>query len=80
MEFMTREEAQAENFSKMLLAMSEDVRVILIKFADRLHNMRTLQHLPENKQQQDRRGNTRNLCTDSEQARYRMVEEQILKI
>lgn len=50
-EFMTKKEAQAENFRKMLLAMSEDVRVILIKFADRLHNMRTLQHLPENKQQ-----------------------------
>lgn len=51
MEFKTQKEAQAENFRKMLLAMSEDVRVILIKFADRLHNMRTLQHLPENKQQ-----------------------------
>lgn len=50
MEFMTREEAQAENFRKMLLAMSEDLRVILIKFADRLHNMYTLQHLPESKQ------------------------------
>lgn len=49
-EFMTREEAQAENFRKMLLAMSEDLRVILIKFADRLHNMQTLQHLPEAKQ------------------------------
>jgi guanosine-3',5'-bis(diphosphate) 3'-pyrophosphohydrolase len=50
MEFMTREEAQAENFRKMLLAMSEDLRIILIKFADRLHNMRTLQHLPASKQ------------------------------
>jgi guanosine-3',5'-bis(diphosphate) 3'-pyrophosphohydrolase len=50
-EFRTKKEAQAENFRKMLLAMSEDIRVILIKFADRLHNMRTLQHLPENKRQ-----------------------------
>jgi GTP pyrophosphokinase len=51
MEFKTKKEAQAENFRKMLLAMSEDVRVILIKFADRLHNLRTLQYLPAGKQQ-----------------------------
>jgi len=48
-EFQTKEEAQAENFRKMLLAMSKDIRVILIKFADRLHNMRTSEHLPEDK-------------------------------
>ncbi len=48
-EFQTKEDAQAENFRKMLLAMSKDVRVILIKFADRLHNMKTLEFLPEDK-------------------------------
>ena len=47
----TREHAQAESLRKMLLAMAEDVGVVLIKLADRLHNMRTLDSLPKDKQQ-----------------------------
>ncbi|HEU4500472.1 MAG TPA: bifunctional (p)ppGpp synthetase/guanosine-3',5'-bis(diphosphate) 3'-pyrophosphohydrolase [Nitrospira sp.] len=47
--FKSHEEKQAENFRKMLLSMADDIRVVLIKLADRLHNMRTLEHLSQAK-------------------------------
>jgi guanosine-3',5'-bis(diphosphate) 3'-pyrophosphohydrolase len=50
-DFATREEQQAENLRKMMLAMVDDIRVVLIKLADRLHNMRTLEHLTPERQQ-----------------------------
>ena len=50
--FKSREEKQAENFRKMVLSMADDIRVVFIKLADRLHNMETLEHLSESKQKQ----------------------------
>ena len=50
--FTTREERQAENFRKMILAMGRDIRVVLVKLADRTHNMRTLSYLSPNKRRE----------------------------
>ena len=50
--FRSSEEKQAENFRKMVLSMADDIRVVIIKLADRLHNMRTLEHLDERKRQE----------------------------
>src|ERR1044071_8182368 len=54
-QFQSREQAEAENYRKMIVAMAQDVRVILIKLADRLHNMRTIEYLGKQKQAQKAR-------------------------
>jgi guanosine-3',5'-bis(diphosphate) 3'-pyrophosphohydrolase len=54
-QFQSREQAEAENYRKLIVAMAEDVRVILIKLADRLHNLRTIEYLGKQKQVQKAR-------------------------